>query len=355
MKTILVTGGAGFAGSNLAINFKRDLDNARVIALDNLKRRGSELTLPRLRQNGIEFVHGDVRIKEDLLAVGKVDIIIDCSAEPSVLAGNDGSPDYVISTNLTGTINALELARLHNAAIVFLSTSRVYPVVPLNALAFDEAETRFELSSNQTTPGASKNGISEVFPLEGARSLYGASKLASELFVQEYISTYGLRGVINRCGVLTGPWQMGKIDQGVIVLWIARHFFEKPLSYIGFEGTGKQVRDMLHIDDLYNLLSLQVQAIESYQGDVFNVGGGREVSVSLQELTSLCEQIVGKKIKMSQVPENRANDLRMYLTDNKKVMTAHPWQPKKGVSEIIEEIYGWIKDNQSTLEPILAT
>ena len=354
MKSILITGGAGFAGSNLAIRFKEHFPNCRVAALDNLKRRGSELSLSRLKKAGIEFSHGDVRIKEDLLELGAFELVIDCSAEPSVLAGRNGSPEYVVQTNLVGTINCLETARIHGSKIVFLSTSRVYPVDPINALSYREDETRFVINSKQQTVGASEYGISENFPLEGVRSIYGASKLCSELLLTEYMDVYGLKGVVNRCGVLTGPWQMGKIDQGVVVLWIAKHLFEKELSYIGYGGTGKQVRDMLHIDDLFQLLLLQVKNIDEYSGQVYNVGGGQEVSVSLRELTELCQRSTGKKIKITQVKENRPSDLISYISDRRKITEKCGWKPKIGPEQIVEEISTWIRNNRVALEPILA-
>ncbi|MCK4821242.1 NAD-dependent epimerase/dehydratase family protein, partial [bacterium] len=146
MKTILVTERAGFVGSHMALNFKRDQIDTRVVVLDNLKRRGSELNIPRLKEGGVEFIHGDIRSKEDLESIGPVDILIECSAECSVLAGYNSSPEYVINTNLFGVINCLEIARKYQADFVFLSTSRVYPIKTINTLEYWEGETRFELS-----------------------------------------------------------------------------------------------------------------------------------------------------------------------------------------------------------------
>jgi CDP-paratose 2-epimerase len=246
-KRALITGGAGFVGSALGLGLAQRYPDWQITALDNLKRRGSELNLPRLKQAGIQFIHGDVRNTEDLDPVAlQPDLILECSAEPSVLAGY-ASPGYVLQTNLVGTVNCLELARQTQADFIFLSTSRVYPIAYLNALEFTETETRFQLLEQQVLPGVSSQGISEEFPLNGARSLYGATKLASELLVAEYADAYGLRTVINRCGVLTGPWQMGKVDQGVFALWMAFHYFQRSLKYIGYGGTGKQVRDFLHV------------------------------------------------------------------------------------------------------------
>jgi CDP-paratose 2-epimerase len=354
MKRILITGGAGFAGSNIAVQCTQRYAGVEVIALDNLKRRGAELTLPRLREHGIRFVHGDVRVKQDILEVGPVDLIVDCSAEPSVLAGSDGSPQYVIDTNLYGTINCLEAARLSGATLLFLSTSRVYPVEALNSLSFQEEETRFALKDSQPVLGASAHGISEQFPLAGVRSIYGTSKLASELLLQEYIDAYGIKGVINRCGVLTGPWQMGKVDQGVIVLWIAKHIFKKELSYIGFGGQGKQVRDILHIQDLCDLLFTQLDRMAELNGSVFNVGGGQQVSVSLRELSAHCVRCTGNTIPIRSQPENRPNDIISYISDCRKVEQATGWKPAIGVESIVEQIARWICDHKIALEPILA-
>lgn len=271
-----------------------------------------------------------------------------------MLAGLDGSPDYVIQTNLVGTIHCLELARRTGAAIVFLSTSRIYPSGPINALNYEEQATRFSLADRQTSPGASRHGLSEAFPLAGSRSIYGASKLASELLLEEYRSAYGLRGIVNRCGVLTGPWQMGKVDQGVIVLWVAKHVFGGKLAYIGHGGTGKQVRDILHVQDLFDLLQIQIARFAEFDGQTFNVGGGVDVSVSLQELTKLCERHTGKSIPIAAVVENRPQDLVAYLSDCRKVTAATGWRPKTSADQIIAEITRWIVDHRRDLEPILA-
>lgn len=354
MKNILVTGGAGFAGSNLALLLKEHYVTANVTALDNLKRRGSELNLPRLKAAGVNFLHGDIRSREDLLAVKDVDLIIECSAEPSVLAGLDGAPDYLIQTNLLGTINCLELARQRKADFIFLSTSRVYPIETINNVSYSEAPTRFELADKQIIAGASSAGFTEEFPLSGVRSLYGATKLASELMIDEYRSAFGLRTVINRCGVLTGPWQMGKVDQGVIVHWIASHIFGKPLKYFGYGGTGKQVRDILHIRDLFNLLVLQIEKLATLNGSLFNVGGGRSVSVSLSELTGLCRQSTGKSVPVDAVMEDRVADIRIYLTDNRHVTNMTGWTPTVMPGQIIDEVARWIADNKAALQPILA-
>lgn len=208
MKRLLVTGGAGFVGSNLAVSIASRHPDWEVLALDNLYRRGSELNLPRLEAAGVQFIRGDVRNPGDLTALPPLTALIECSAEPSVMSGTDGDTSYLVHTNLTGAYNCLELARRDGAFVVFLSTSRVYPIGPQLRLRLIEGETRFELADEQNVPGASAAGISEEFPLIGARTLYGATKLAAELLIEEYRASQGVPAVIDRCGVIAGPWQM---------------------------------------------------------------------------------------------------------------------------------------------------
>src|SRR5215469_8997680 len=152
---VLITGGAGFIGANVSVALAALHPDWEIVALDNLKRRGAELNLARLREAGVEFVHGDVRELADLEAAGNIDAIVECSAEPSVLAGVGGTPDYLIGSNLIGAYHCLEFARRQDAYMVFLSTSRVYPVATLEAVDLVETETRFELTSSQAVPGVS--------------------------------------------------------------------------------------------------------------------------------------------------------------------------------------------------------
>jgi CDP-paratose 2-epimerase len=360
---ILVTGGAGFVGSHVAVWAKRRFPDARVLAADNLRRRGSETNLGWLRANGVLFVHADIRSSQDLALDGELPhenaetasgrvLVVECSAEPSVLAGYDGSPDYVVQTNLVGTYHCLELCRRIGADLVFLSTSRVYPMRHLNALRLTEGETRFHLDDEQAVPGVSARGISEAFPLDGARSLYGATKLSSELLIQEYASMYGLRAIINRCGVLTGPRQMGKVDQGVFTLWVAHHYFGLPLSYIGFGGSGKQVRDLLHVDDLTDLLAIELDQLDRLAGETFNVGGGLASSLSLQEATRLCEEVTGRSTAIRAVPVTRDADMPLYVTDTQQVHLATGWQPHRTPRDTLTDIYEWIRADEERLRSL---
>ena len=351
---VLITGGAGFVGSSLALDLRRRFPELRVTAFDNLYRRGSELNLPRLERAGVRFVHGDVRCPEDLRGVGDAPgLLIECSAEPSAQAGYGGSPEPLIRTNLDGCFHCLEYARTTGADFLFLSTSRVYPVAALNALAWREDETRFSLAGEQATPGASAEGIAETFPLDGARSLYGMTKLAGELLITEYADAYGLRASILRCGLIAGPWQMGKSDQGVVTLWVAAHHFRRPLRYIGFGGTGKQVRDVLHIDDLCDLVADQLERFNSYAGRRFNAGGGLRHSTSLLELTKLCEEVTGNRIPIDAEAGNRPADVRIYVTDQQLLRAASGWQPRRDVRTVVSDTCRWIRSEESALKPLL--
>jgi CDP-paratose 2-epimerase len=351
---ILITGGAGFVGSNLALSFKRDRPSATVIAFDNLKRRGSEIALSRLRAGGVEFMHGDIRSVDDLTSAGPASILVESSAEPSVHAGYGGDPNYLVQTNLFGAANCLEYARRHGSDFVFLSTSRVYSIDALRTLPLDQNDSRFFLRPGVQQPGMSAAGVSEAFCLSGHRSLYGTTKLAAELLVEEYRAMYGLRAVINRCGVISGPWQMGKVDQGFVVLWLSRHLFGGPLSYMGFGGHGLQVRDVLHVDDLYDLIVRQLNGLDECSGFSFNVGGGMARSVSLRELTSMSQELSGRTIELGHVAETRHADVPFYVSDYQAVTRMTGWRPKRSLDQLLEDVWRWLVDERTKLEPILS-
>ena len=353
MNRLLITGGAGFVGSNLAVSLAARHPEWEIVAFDNLYRRGSELNLPRLAEAGVVFVEGDVREPESLARIGELAALVECSAEPSVMSGVDGDTGYLVHTNLTGAYNCLELARRDGAFLVFLSTSRVYPVAPQVGLRLEEAETRFELAAEQDVPGVSAAGISERFPLEGARTLYGATKLAAELLIEEYREGLGVPAVIDRCGVIAGPWQMGKVDQGVFTHWMLAHHFGNPLSYIGFGGEGKQVRDLLHVEDLVDLVERQLLAPQEWDGRTVNVGGGREISLSLQETTAICRRLTGNEVPITPVAETRQGDVPIYLSDCTRVFGLDQWRPRRSAEQVLEDIAAWIASDPERIAAAL--
>lgn len=350
---ILITGGAGFVGSSLAISLAESHPGSHVIALDNLYRRGSELNLDRLEAAGVEFVRGDVRNPEDLAPFDDIDVLIECSAEPSVMSGTDGETSYIYETNLTGAYNCLELARRSDCQFIFLSTSRVYPMSGLRAAAIEEAPTRFELAAVQPVPGWSPSGVTEEMPLSGARTFYGTTKLSAEFLCAEFAAHFGVRTVINRCGVVAGAWQMGKVDQGVFTHWMLAHEFRKPLSYIGFGGSGKQVRDLLHIDDLVELIEEQIAYPEAWTGHTFNVGGGREVSLSLLEATEICSRLSGNELEIGAIQEDREGDVPLYISDTSRLYAHTSWRPKRDAECVLSDIHNWIDSDRERVGEVL--
>ncbi len=353
MRRVLVVGGCGFVGSSVTLALAERRPDWQLIAFDSLRRRGSELNLRRLREAGVRFVHGDVREPEDLRALEPVDAILECSAEPSVLAGYGSSPDYAVRTNLLGAFHCLELARRDDAQFIFLSTSRVYPIDPLLELRLRSEESRFELEEEQPVEGASQRGISERFPLAGARSIYGATKLSAELLITEYAAAYGLETVVDRCGVIAGPWQMGKVDQGVFTHWVLSHLFGRELSYIGFGGEGRQVRDLLHVADLADLLELQLSDPAQWAGCVLNVGGGRPGSLSLRETTELCRELTGRQVPVSAELTDRPADVPIYLSDCTELFARTDWRPSRTPRDIVADIVTWASRHEGTLREAL--
>lgn len=352
---VLITGGAGFVGAHLALSFKERFPGAEIVAFDNLKRRGAELNLPNFRSKGIRFIHGDVRSPSDLAEINdSFDLFIEASAEPSVLAGLNSSPTYLLHTNLVGTLNCLEFARKHAARILFLSTSRVYSLQPLKNISLLETPSRFVIADEQSCCGITPKGISEAFPTHLPRSLYGATKLASEMILQEYADTYKLPVIINRCGVIAGPGQFGKVDQGVFTLWVINHVFGRPLRYTGFGGKGKQVRDILHPTDLFELILKQWNRDNVWNGSVYNIGGGAELSLSMNELTAICREVTGRSVTITEDICTSTVDIPLFITDYAEACNVFKWKPIYEKLQIIQEIAEWVRANKSALESLVA-
>lgn len=352
-KNILITGGAGFVGSNLAIFLNNHLKDSRIICLDNLIRMGSKINVARLEDSGITFIKGDIRETTQMNEFKNIDCIIDCSAEPSVLASYK-DPRYTIDTNLLGTVNCLELARRENASFIFLSTSRVYPIEKLDDIPYEELPTRFDWKKDALGEGYSFDGINEAFSVNGHRSLYGATKLCSELLAIEYFNSFSMQGVINRFGVIAGPWQLGKIDQGIVGYWLARHKYGGNLQYLGYGGLGKQVRDAIHIDDVCDLILYEMNHLEQVNAKIYNIGGGRKNAFSLCELSQLVKEITGVSMTIASVQENRKGDVRIYISDNASIKKDTGWVPCKSINEILVDTNSWLDKHFKQVEYIFA-
>ena len=335
---ILITGICGFAGVSIAKTLLQSYSNLQIVGLDNFSRKGSEVNIPKLTNLGINLIRGDIRSQSDTNALPKVDWVIDCAANPSVLAGLNGqsSSRQVMEHNLMGTINLLEYCKRYKAGLILLSTSRVYSAMELANIPVDVSGKRYHICNSEIL-GLSSLGISEQFPTTAPLSLYGASKLASEQIILEYGYNFDFPVWINRCGVLAGAGQFGRADQGIFSFWI--HSFKKKntLKYIGFDGTGHQVRDALHPRDLVPLLSRQLMEPSWDAPKIINVGGGIENSMSLKQLSDWCEQRLGPNEVVSGL-EQRPMDAPWIVMDSTIVQNAWNWSVKTKLEQILDEI-----------------
>ena len=346
---VLITGICGFAGTSIAKLLLHSHSNLQIFGLDNFSRKGSELNISELTKFGVELLRGDIRSQSDIDALRKVDWVIDCAANPSVLAGIDGqsSSRQLMEHNLLGTINLLEYCKRHKAGLILLSTSRVYSASELVALPVKSSGYRFELQECDVS-GASSLGISEDFPTTAPLSLYGASKLASETLILEYGECFDFPVWINRCGVLAGAGQFGKADQGIFSYWIHSFREKNPLKYIGFNGTGHQVRDALHPKDLVPLLSRQMLEHDWDAPKIINLGGGVENSLSLKELSSWCEDRFGQNEVLSSQDE-RPMDAPWIVMDSTTAQNTWSWSVKTKIEQILEEIANHAEENPNWL------
>jgi CDP-paratose 2-epimerase len=337
---ILITGICGFVGSALAKTWLKAETGLELYGLDNLLRPGSEENRRQIKKLGIEFYHGDVRIASDFEALPRVDWIIDAAANPSVLSGVDGntSSRQLIEHNLMGTINMLEYCKKHSAGFIMLSTSRVYAITQLSELVVKSVNQAFRLSAEQILPlGLSAEGVSEKFSTEAPISLYGSTKLASEMLALEYSASFNFPVFINRCGVMAGAGQFGKPDQGIFSYWINAYLRRKPLKYIGFGGNGFQVRDCFHPRDLIPLLQQQTSKPCGYKARIVNIGGGNSHAMSLAELSAWCADRFGSH-SISTEPAIRRFDIPWMIMDCRLANQTWGWSPQTSLDQILDEI-----------------
>ena len=327
---ILITGGCGFVGSNLAIFLKKKIKKSTIVSLDNLSRSGSVLNCARLKKNNIKNYKIDITNEKAIEKLPKFNLVIDCCAEAAVEISKF-EIDRVFNTNLVGTFNILKKCSKDNSQLIYLSSSRVFSIEKLNSL------------KNR------KKTINEKFDTNQSKSIYGFTKYSSEHLIREFQYLYKIKYIINRLGVISGPWQFGKQDQGFVSLWIWKHFIKGKLKYIGYGGKGIQIRDIIHIDDVCELIALQIKKINKINNILLNVGGGKKNSLSLSQLTKLCQKITSNKIKIYSQKLTSNYDIPYYITDNSKLKRIYKWEPKKGIIKIINDIYIWMKLNKNIL------
>lgn len=348
---ILITGICGFVGSTLAAALLDEIPGVNIYGLDNFIRPGSEYNRQRLQQRGVNLFHGDIRCPSDFETVPAVDWVIDAAANPSVLAGIDGqtSSRQLIEHNLLGTVNILEYCKRHQAGFILISTSRVYSIGPLAEAEVEVAGEAFRLKEGQSFPtGLTSLGVAETFSTAPPISLYGSSKLASEVLALEYGDTFGFPVWINRCGVLAGAGQFGRPDQGIFAFWINAWLRRRPLTYIGFGGNGYQVRDCLHPRDLIPLFRRQMNGAPGLQR-VINIGGGADHAMSLAELSTWCRDRYGVH-SVSGNPVMRRFDIPWLVMDATLAQQTWGWTPQTPLQEILTEIALHAEQNPAWLD-----
>ncbi len=359
---ILITGICGFAGSIIARGLLEYLPGVRITGIDSLIRKGSETNLEPLRALGIDVRIGDIRNETDLAELPSVDWVLDCAANPSVLAGVDGktSAKDLLDHNLIGTIHLLEYCRRHKAGFLLLSTSRVYSIPPLAELPVEVHNNAFrpvfalpsstQVSGFKSQPSSvSLLGLTESFSTSPPISLYGSSKKCSELLALEYGMTFDFPVRINRCGVLAGAGQFGKADQGIFSFWIHSWARRHSLKYIGFGGSGHQVRDCLHPADIVPLLVDQMNDPDRKVDPILNVSGGVESSMSLAQLSAWCTERFGAH-QVAADKNPRPFDIPWMVLDSSAVGVAWNWKPRIPRDLILEEIAVHAEQNPRWLE-----
>ena len=336
---VLITGVCGFVGRSLAETLLAHIPGIEISGLDNLLRPGSEGNRSELANVGVRYFHGDIRMRSDVEALPVCDWVIDAAAHPSVLAGVDGrsSPRQLSEHNLAGTLNILEYCRENKAGFVLLSTSRVYSVRDLASLPVVSKENAFALDGNRSLPvSVSAGGITESFPTRQPVSLYGATKLASEVMALEYGLTFNFPVWIDRCGVLAGAGQFGTAEQGIFSYWLHAHAARRPLRYIGFGGLGHQVRDAFHPSDLASLVALQLRR-DPPSDPIYHASGGASNAMSLAQLTAWCDERFGAHQPQ---PDTRPRpfDIPWLVMDHARTEADFGWRPERSLPSILDDI-----------------
>ena len=334
----LITGGAGFIGCNTV----KSLGEAgwNVVVLDNLSRPGSEKNLDWLhRQLSFDFVNVDIRNAQEVAEVivnGCFDVVVHLAAQVAVTT-SVLSPRLDFEVNALGTLNVLEAIRCHSPDTIMLnaSTNKVYG--QLSDISVREGDTRYEF--------AHQLGIAETQPLD-FHSPYGCSKGAADQYVIDFARIYGLRCVNFRQSCIYGYRQFGIEDQGWVAWFTIATLLEKPITIY---GNGKQVRDVLFVDDLVAVYRCAIDAIDSVSGQTFNIGGGPQNTLSLLELIEHLEYLSGRKVAYS-FADWRPGDQPIYVSDIRRARVDLNWSPSVSAKEGVAKLYDWVVQNRAVFD-----
>ena len=341
-KKLLVTGSAGLIGSEAVRFFSRK--NYEIFGIDNDmrayffgKEASTDWNRKKLEESHLNYKHLSIDIRDEkkiekVFRQNKFDVVIHTAAQPSHdWAAKEPLTDFTINAN--GTLILLENFRKYtpNGVFIFTSTNKVYGDRP-NSLPFVELETRYELPKDHRF----YQGIDESMSIDNSvHSIFGASKIAADILVQEYGKYFGLNTAIFRGGCLTGPAHSGTQLHGFLAYLVK--CIATGLEYQIFGYKGKQVRDNIHSYDLVNAFYHVVQ--NPRKGEVYNMGGSRHSNVSMLEAIEKIEKRLGKKAQVDYVDENRIGDHIWYVSDVSKFQKHYPkWEYKYGIDRIIEEL-----------------
>jgi CDP-paratose 2-epimerase len=349
---ILITGACGFVGSALAESLLERIEGLRVTGVDNLMRPGAETNRTRLQRLGVQFIHADLRAASDLAGLPVFDWVIDAAANPSVLAGltGAGSSRRLFEHNLAAIGNVLELCAERRAGLLLLSSSRVYSISALAGIPLRVDDQAFGLDLSEPLPaGLSTHGIGAEFSTAQPVSLYGATKLASEVMALEYGSAFKFPVWITRCGVLTGAGQFGTPDQGIFAFWVNAHLRRRPLRYIGFNGKGHQARDAFHPRDLAALLIAQMKTPRSNGQRVYTAGGGPSNTMSLAQLNAWCDKRFGLHAPDIDL-QSRPYDVPWVVMDNRNANKDFNWRVETSLPMILDELASHAENHPNWLD-----
>jgi CDP-paratose 2-epimerase len=336
-KQFLVTGGAGFIGSNYVSRLVQR--GEKVTVFDDLSRRGADRNLEWLRDScgptSFTFIQGDVRQAELIRqAAASADVIVHLAAQVAVTTSvTDPRPDFEI--NALGTFNVLEAARAsgRNPAVLYASTNKVYG--GMEDVRVVEGNTSYSYADFP-------DGIPETMPLD-FHSPYGCSKGAGDQYVRDYSRIYDLPTVVFRQSCIYGTRQFGVEDQGWVAWFVIAALTGKPITIY---GDGKQVRDVLFVEDLLNAYDLALQNLDRSAGQVYNVGGGPKNTMSIwTEFGPILEKSLGRKIDVAR-GDWRPGDQRIYVSDIHKAENELGWSPKVGVEEGVRRLFDWVQANR---------
>lgn len=337
---ILITGGCGFLGSNLAASALEK--GAELVVFDNLSRLGSPQNLEWLRQMGMfTHVHGDIRNTNDVtrtIREFRPDAVFHVAGQVAMTT-SIANPRLDFEINAMGSLNVLEAVRDHapEAAVIYSSSNKVYG--DLEYIDYHETETRY------IDPGHPQ-GLDERTPLD-FQSPYGCSKGAADQYMQDFARVYGLKTLVFRHSSMYGSRQFGTFDQGWIA-WFCSQAVKQSLGLLNapftIAGNGKQVRDVLEARDMSRLYFAGLQHIERAKGQVLNVGGGMDNSLSLLELFQLLEELTGTPLAYEKTPA-RFSDQRIFVADLARATALLDWQPQVGAREGIAAAVKWAEQN----------